>query len=281
MADCNRSLASLLQEGIKALRQSGIESARLDAALLLRKVTGFSATQLITHDQDLLLAEQIAAYRALIERRANGEPAAYLLGHREFWTIDLKVNPAVLIPRPDTEVLVEAALAHQFASVLDLGTGSGAIILALKKECPQAVAVAVDLSGKALEVARENAAHNQLEVEFMQGSWFEPLAGRRFDLIVSNPPYIAPGDPHLCLNGLNYEPQGALVAKEDGYACLRQIINEAPPHLNPGGHLLLEHGNEQHQKTALMMQSAGFTDIVGIKDYAGWVRVTQGRFEPK
>ncbi|MBO8416294.1 MAG: peptide chain release factor N(5)-glutamine methyltransferase [Proteobacteria bacterium] len=282
MADCNpncNTVAALLLAGGQRLRQSGIGSARLDAALLLMAVSGLGKTQLITHDRDLLPAEQCAQYFKLIERRASGEPAAYLLGWRDFWTLTLKVTPDVLIPRPDTEILVEAALQHDFKSVLDLGTGSGAIILALKKERPLCTACAVDKSEAALAAARENARLNgSLEVEFLAGSWFEPLGGRLFDLIVSNPPYIAPGDRHLTQNGLNFEPQSALVAADNGYADLREIIAAAPEHLTDGGYLLLEHGNTQHEITAQMMSKRGFTDIVGIKDYQGWVRCTQGRY---
>lgn len=283
MADCNpntnTTVAALLRQGTQVLNQSGIDSARLDAALLLMAVTGFSRSQLITHDNDAVPAEQCAQYLKLIERRASGEPAAYLLGRRDFWTLTLKVTPAVLIPRPDTEILVEAALQHDFKSVLDLGTGSGAIILSLKKERPHCSACAVDKSEAALKVAEENAKLNgSLQVEFLCGSWFEPLGDRRFDLIVSNPPYIAEGDPHLTQNGLNFEPQSALVAEDNGYSDLREIINAAPDHLNKGGHLLLEHGNTQHEITAELMSKRGFTDIVGIKDYQGWVRCTQGRY---
>ncbi len=275
MAGCK--LKELQQAGRTRLARCGIDSAKLDADLLLRRVTGFTAAQLISHDNDLIPPHTAQAYLALIERRAAGEPAAYLLGHREFWSLDLKVTPAVLIPRPDTEVLVEAALQLSFDSVLDLGTGSGAIILAIKKERPQCSACAVDRSEAALAVAQQNAQEHHLDVEFVHSSWFAALPGRRFDLIVSNPPYIAPADPHLYLNGLNYEPQEALVAADDGYADLQQIISEAAGHLNPGGHLLLEHGNTQHEKVAQLLAAHGFTAVLGIKDYAGWIRVTQGR----
>ncbi len=270
-------LRDLLAQGELTLRKAGIDSARLDATLLLRHVTSLSATALIAHDTDSVPSEQVDAYLKLIARRAQGEPCAYLLGHREFWTLDLKVTPDVLIPRPDTEVLVEAALKLPFDSVLDLGTGSGAIILALKAERPQAAAVAVDFSPAALAVAQENAQRHHLAVKFILSSWYEAVGEQRFDLIVSNPPYIAPHDEHLTQNGLNFEPQTALVADDEGYADLTKIIASASAHLNPGGHLIVEHGNTQHEKTAQLMQSAGFTAIVGIKDYAGWVRCTQGK----
>lgn len=226
MAGCK--LADLLLEGSAALRQAGIDSARLDASLLLGKLIGLSAAGLMAHDNDEIAADTVQAYRDLIARRAAGEPTAYLLGHREFWTLDLQVTPAVLIPRPDTEVLVEAALKLPFVSVLDLGTGSGAIILAIKSERPDCYACAVDISLQALKVAAANAQRHHLMVELVQSSWFDGLGDRRFDLIVANPPYIAPHDPHLTCNGLNFEPQSALVAADEGYADLKAIIAAAP-----------------------------------------------------
>lgn len=276
-ADCN-SVAALLRQGEQILRQSGIDSARLDAALLMMQLTGLSKAGLIAHDDMQLSADTAAAFFSLISRRAAGEPEAYLTGHREFWSFDLKVNPHVLIPRPDTEVLVEAALAFDFTDVVDLGTGSGAVILALKKERPHCRACAVDISAPAMQTAQENARALGLEVEFLQGSWFAPLEGRLFDLIVSNPPYIAAGDPHLQQNGLNFEPQQALVSGPDGFADIREIVQQAPSFLRPGGVLMFEHGWTQHENAALLLRRRGFTDIVGIKDYSGRVRVTRGRF---
>ncbi len=276
-ADCN-TVACLLRQGEQILKQSGIDSARLDAALLLMQLTGLSRAGLIAHDQDQMADTTAAEFLSLISRRAAGEPEAYLLGHREFWSFDLKVNPHVLIPRPDTEVLVEAALQQEFTDVLDLGTGSGAVILALKKERPHCRACAVDISAPALQTAAENARALGLNVEFVQGSWFAPLQGRLFDLIVSNPPYIAAGDPHLQRNGLNFEPQNALVSGEDGLDDIRIIVQEAPAFLRPGGVLMFEHGWTQHESAAELMRRRGFADIVGIKDYSGRVRVTRGRF---
>lgn len=271
------TLAQLLQQGRAVLQPSLQAEARQEALWLLCACFDCSRAYLLAHDTDAQSPEQCARYLEMVRRRASGEPFAYITGHREFWTLDLKVTPAVLIPRPDTETLVEAALRLSFASVLDLGTGSGAIILSLKKERPQAQAYACDLSEAALQVAKYNAEHNgQLQVDFRQSNWFAAFAGQSFELIVSNPPYIEEQDSHLTQNGLNFEPQQALVSGPDGLADIRRIVQDAPEHLLPGGHLLIEHGNTQHEAVAELMRQRGFACICGHKDLQGWVRVTQG-----
>ena len=215
------------------------------------------------------------------EVRINGQnyPLAYLLGHREFWSLDLKVTEDTLIPRPDTETLVEEALAEEFKSALDLGTGTGAIILSLKKERPYAHCVAVELNPRTLEIAKENALLNKLHVDFRLGFWFEPLEkGEIFDLIVSNPPYIEENDPHLRQNGLNFEPQGALVSGPQGLDDLKIIIANAPKFLKKGGRLLVEHGFNQGAAVRELFFKASFSEVKTICDLGGNERVTCGRY---
>ncbi len=252
---------------------------RLDAHLLLGHVLGRSRTWLLAHDTDLLDAEAQARYLALLARRAEGEPAAYLLGDKEFFGLNLRVTPDTLIPRPDTETLVHWALAHlpidQPRRVLDLGTGSGAIALALAHERPLADVTAVDASAGALQVALDNAASLGLRLRGLLGSWFAPVAGERFDLIVSNPPYIAEGDPHMA--ALRFEPESALTAGPDGLDDLRHIIEQAPHHLVPGGWLLLEHGFDQANAVMQLLQNRGFTEVSTRFDLGPQARCTGGR----
>lgn len=207
-------------------------------------------------------------------RRAAGEPVAYILGRKEFYGLELAVNPAVLIPRPETELLVELALARRPASVLDIGTGSGAIALALKRHLPGARVVATDASASALEVARRNAVRFGLEVELRHGRWFEPVAGERFEAIISNPPYVVVGDPHLA--DLPHEPRLALLAGLDGLDSFRVLAREAPAHLLPGGWLLLEHGAGQHEAVRVLLESAGLETTASWPDLAGIPRVSGG-----
>ena len=252
---------------------------RLDAHLLLGHVLGRSRTWLLSHDTDLLDAETQARYLALLARRAEGEPAAYLLGDKEFFGLNLRVTPDTLIPRPDTETLVHWALEHlpldQPRRVLDLGTGSGAIALALAHERPQADVTAVDASAGALQVALDNAAALGLRLRGRLGSWFAPVAGERFDLIVSNPPYIAEGDPHMA--ALRFEPATALTSGPDGLDDLRQIIDQAPHHLAPGGWLLLEHGFDQANAVMQLLQNRGFLEVSTRFDLGPQARCTGGR----
>lgn len=258
-------------------------SDRLEAAearLLLAHALGKPLAWLYAHADEVADAGLIRRFDALVAARVVGQPVAYLTGRRNFWTLDLAVTPATLIPRPETELLVELALARlppaRIARVADLGTGSGAIALALARERPDLAVVATDASSAALAVARGNAQANALgNVEFREGSWFEPLAGERFDLIASNPPYIAEGDPHLA--SLRHEPDIALTSGVDGLEAIREIVAAAPGHLQPGGWLLLEHGWDQGNAVRALMESADFIEVSTARDLEDRDRVTLGR----
>ena len=230
---------------------------------------------MLAHPENALPESEKNLFLAMAARRAAGEPVAYILGRKEFYGIELAVNPAVLVPRPETELLVELALERQFSSVVDLGTGSGAIALALKKHRPAATVIAVEASAAALVVAKRNASRYNLEIDFRHGRWFEPLAGERFDLIVSNPPYVAIGDPHL--RDLGYEPQGALLAGADGLDAIREIAGRAPRHLHEGGMLLVEHGAGQDGAVRDLLAAAGLEDPRTWPDLAGIPRVSGAR----
>ncbi|HEY8052095.1 MAG: peptide chain release factor N(5)-glutamine methyltransferase [Steroidobacterales bacterium] len=280
----NLTVVSLLEEGVRRLRAaaSGLAPGAtpdLDAQLLLARVLGVARARLRSHPEEPVGAQATLRYRALMERRAAGEPVAYLTGEKGFWTLLLAVTPAVLIPRPETELLVERALAlgpKEHATVADLGTGSGAIALALASERPAWRVVASDVSPDALAVARTNAAAADLtQVEFRLGSWFEPFAAERFDLLVSNPPYISASDPHLA--GLAHEPRLALSAGSDALACLRTIIRGAGAHLRPGGWLLLEHGATQAPAVRHELVLAGLRHVRSHRDLAGLERMTEGQ----
>ena len=257
-------------------------TAGLDAELLLAKVLGVGRARLRSHGEEAVAAEAAARFAALIERRAGGEPVAYILGRKDFWTLGLSVSPAVLVPRPETELLVERALALHpggEARVADLGTGSGAIALALASARPRWRIVATDLSADALAVARANAAALSLEhVEMVQGDWLTCLPARTFHLLLSNPPYLAAADPGLRLAELMREPRLALVAGEDGLAALRGIIRAAPGHLEPGGWLLLEHGATQAAAVAGALVARGFAQVRSHQDLAGRERMTEGQW---
>jgi release factor glutamine methyltransferase len=256
-------------------------SAQLDAEVLLSHVLGVDRAALIARGSNLLADEDLAVYRDLLERRKAGMPVAYLTGRREFWSLPLKVTPAVLVPRPETEMLVEIALQHlpqsEQRAVLDLGTGSGAVALAIASERPRARVVAVDVSPGAFYLARDNARTLALpNVTFRLGSWFEPVPGEVFDVVVANPPYVADGDPALA--ALAAEPQLALVAGPAGLDALEAIIAKAPRHLSRGGWLVLEHGSSQQQAVAELLERRGFVDIACHSDYSGLPRVTRGTF---
>lgn len=247
-----------------------------EARLLLAQATGFSEASVLAHPRHTLSAEAEARFLEFAARRARGEPIAYILGEKEFYGLPHSVNAAVLIPRPETELLVERALARKPSSVLDLGTGSGAVALAIKRNLPGARVVAVEASAAALAVARRNAVKLGLEVELRHGRWFEPVTGERFDLVVSNPPYVAKGDPHLAQGDLRFEPQSALVAGPDGLDALREIARGAPAHLNPGGWFLVEHGLGQDKAVRGLLQQAGFENLNTWPDLAGIARVSGG-----
>ncbi|MBD9469828.1 peptide chain release factor N(5)-glutamine methyltransferase [Pseudoxanthomonas sp. PXM01] len=256
--------------------------ARHEAEHLLLHVLGRDRAWLFAHGDDPLPGPEALAFEALLARREAGEPLAYLLGRRGFWTLDLQVSPATLIPRPETERLVELALerlpADHRLRVADLGTGTGAIALAIASERPQAEVVATDFSEAALQVAQQNARSNEVaNVVFRHGSWLAPLARERFDLIASNPPYIADGDPHLGQGDLRFEPPAALSSGADGLDAIREIVATAPSHLLPGGWLLLEHGWEQGEAIRGLLQAAGFIDVATEVDLEQRDRVSLGR----
>ena len=264
-------------------RQASPRIDRLDARLLLEYVCGCTHADLIAHPERELTAAQAVQFDALLARREGGEPLAYLVECAGFYGLEFEVTPAVLIPRPETEVLVDRALERAKClgkpRIVDLGTGSGIVAILLAKLCPASEVTAVDISSAALDVARANATRHGAKIRFFQGDWYAPLADERFDLIAANPPYVAHGDPHLQLNGLPFEPQDALtdgVPGGNGLDCLRIIIAGARNHLHPGGWLLMEHGYDQAVQVRELLKAAGFLDIVSWNDSAGIERVSGG-----
>ncbi|WP_110665630.1 peptide chain release factor N(5)-glutamine methyltransferase [Salinicola halophilus] len=258
------------------------DSARLDAELLLMHVLGVGRTWLYTWGDRPLDADAQDRFDALLARREAGWPVAYLVGRREFWGLELDTTAATLIPRPDTERLVEAALAsapRQAGALLDLGTGTGAVALAFACERPGWRVSAVDDSADAVALAAANAERLGLEVEVMISDWFSALAGRRFDVIVSNPPYIADDDPHLTRGDVRFEPRSALVADADGFAALETLVIGARTHLNVGGWLWLEHGFEQGATLRRRLEHHGYRDVATFEDLGGRERVTGGRWD--
>jgi len=258
--------------------QSAID--RIDARALLREVLGRSDAWLIAHGDEALTDAQSRQYAALVARRTAGEPVAYILGRREFHGRDFAVTPATLIPRPETEMLVELALqrAPQGGRALDLGTGSGCIGLTLAAERPDLQVTLVDASAEALDVARCNAQRwAPANTLLLQGDWLSALGERRYDLIVSNPPYVADGDTHLAQGDLRFEPRAALASGADGLDAIRRIVAGAPGHLEPGGWLLIEHGYDQHAACTALLQQAGLRDVFSARDLAGILRVSGGR----
>jgi release factor glutamine methyltransferase len=260
------------------LAQSGLPP--LEARMLLERVLEKTRAWLIAHADEAAGGEAEQAFVVLAARRREGEPLAYILGEREFYGLELRVTPAVLIPRPETELLVELALAripeNAAVRVLDLGTGSGAIAVALAKQRPQALVTAVDVDYAALGVARANAKRHGVKVRFFCGDWFGALPGETFDLIVSNPPYVAAGDPHLALGDLRFEPQRALVGGADGLDCIRAIAAKAGAHLRSGAWLLFEHGYDQAVACRALLQAQGYQEVQSWPDLAGIPRVSGG-----
>lgn len=264
-----------LGEALTAARQ---QIDRLDARLLLQYATGCTHTDLLARPETPVFSPAYAQFSEWVQRRAAGEPLAYLVGEAEFRGRVFQVSPAVLIPRPETEVLIDLAVdrlkTQKKPRVLDLGTGSGIVAISLALACPHAQVTAVDLSSAALFIARNNAGRLGAVVEFFEGDWYTPLTGQRFDLIVSNPPYVAAGDPHLALNGLPFEPQMALTDGADGLACIRQIVAAAPAHLQAEGALMFEHGYDQGAASRNLLLSAGFKAPFTQTDLAGTDRVS-------
>ncbi len=254
----------------------------VDARVLLSHVTGRSAAYLIAHREATLTDGQRAAFGGLIERRAAGEPVAYLTGEREFYGRSLRVTPAVLVPRPETELLVDLALERIPGAgrtrVLDLGTGSGCVAIAVASERSHCKILAVDQSVDALTVARRNAFTLGVgNVAFLESDWYSALGAERFDLIVANPPYVAAADPHLAQGDLRFEPRRALVAGADGLDCMKTIVSGAVAHLVAGGWLLLEHGHDQAHAVRVLLAAAGYSEIFSAHDLAGIERVTGAR----
>ena len=269
-----------LQQAKQILKAAAIDTASLDANLLLSHVTSLSKVMLIAHDEDELSKEQEDKFFSLINKRKSGYPIAYILGYKEFFGLRLKVTEDTLIPRPDTETLVEKALAfNPQGKVLDLGTGTGAIILALKSELKASIdAYAVDLSKKALEVASFNSQKLNLPVTFIQSNWFSMLGDLKFSMIVSNPPYIQKDDIHLTQTSLPFEPIQALTSEEDGLLDIKLICKEAKAHLENGAPLLIEHGFNQGEKVRAIFTEQGYKNVATIKDLGGNDRVTFGLF---
>ncbi|MGM0412180.1 MAG: peptide chain release factor N(5)-glutamine methyltransferase [Pseudomonadota bacterium] len=268
----------LLAEAVAGLTATS-DSPRLDAELLMAEALGRNRTWLRTWPEATVEPATADVFRTLLARRANGEPVAYLLGRTGFHAIDLAVTPATLIPRPETEELVERALAlgGERAHVLDIGTGSGAIALALAAARPNWTVTATDTSEAALAVATANAAERGLDrVAFHTGDLFAGLAGP-WELIVSNPPYVAADDPHLAAGDVAFEPRTALAAGPDGLDCLRRLAAEGPAHLAPGGWLLVEHGRDQGAAVRALFTEAGLAQVATHRDLAGQERFTEGR----
>lgn len=280
------TVATARRTGLARLQAAGIDAdtLRADVDHLLCHVLQRSPTWLMTWPEAELPAEVATAFEAALERRAQGEPVAHITGERGFWTLSLAVDCSTLIPRPDTETLVEAVLEtlaerrEQPLELADLGTGTGAIALALAAECPAWRVCGIDREAAAVALAQRNAERNDLSrVSFLQGDWAAPLAEHSLDVLVSNPPYIRPDDPHLTRGDVRYEPPSALVAGENGLGDLRHIIGEGRRVLRAGGWLFLEHGHDQADEVALLLIDAGYQHLGQRRDLGGHVRVTWGQ----
>jgi len=274
-----RAVAGLLRNAAASLDG---DSRRAESELLLARAIDRPRSWLYAHSDALVEEQQARHFLAMVEQRRRGEPVALILGVRDFWSLELTVTSDTLIPRPETELLVELALRHipagSPARVLDLGTGTGAVALALASERPMAEITAIDLHSRTLSVARANAARLQLgRVRFLLGNWFSAVQDERYDVIVGNPPYIAEQDPHLLQGDLRFEPRAALASGIDGLDAIRVIARDSPRHLRANGWLLLEHGFEQGAAVRALLESAGFTKVATGVDLAGLDRVTYGQ----
>ena len=278
------SISQVLQQDVPRIGEAlklGGSTARIEVQSLLQYILRVQRSYLLAHPEQVLDATQQANYEALLERRLYGEPVSYILGEREFFGLEFKVTPATLIPRPDTELLVELALQrlpqNKACSILDMGTGSGAIALSIAHARPDATVVAVDASEAALQVARENAVRLDIRnVRFLLSDWFSALAGQRFDAIVANPPYIATGDAHLTQGDVRFEPISALASGADGLDDIRSIVSQAGAYLENAAWILLEHGYDQAERVRELLWENGFGEVFSAKDIAGIERVTAG-----
>ncbi len=280
-----RTIQTVLSRDQAALEATlGIDpsSAWIETQCLLQQVLEVGRAYFFAHPEQVLSDAEEAFYQALLQRRLGGEPIAYILGTREFFGLNLNVTPATLIPRPDTELLVELALErmpHQKARALDMGTGSGAIALAIAHQRSDAEIWACDASAAALAVAQNNAQHLSItNVRFIESDWFSALREQRFDLIVSNPPYIAADDRHLSQGDVRFEPLTALASGADGLDDIRRIVRQAGAHLEKNGWLLLEHGYDQAARVRELLQASGFTEVFSAKDLSGIERCSGGQF---
>ncbi len=256
------------------------DDARLDSQVLLAYALNVSRTWLFTWPDKVLDGATLTAFNAVIEERKSGTPIAYITGYRDFWSLRLKVTPDTLIPRADTELLVETALTlknvEKPCDVIDLGTGTGAIALSLANECPSWRITATDINPKTLAVAKENAQTLELGVSFKESAWFDAI-NDRYDLVISNPPYIESDDPHLQQGDLRFEPAGALASGQDGLDDIRRLVQQAPKHLKKDGYLLLEHGYQQAEAVRSLMAKAGYIEIETHQDIEDRDRVTLGK----
>ena len=273
------TVKDLLQQAEQDLR--ALDSARLDAEILLCNVTGFDRSRLYAYPEEIVPEHKVNAYMTLVNERISGQPVAYLTGTREFWSIEFSVNQHTLIPRPETECLVEAALEHippdKSWRIADLGTGCGTIAIAIAKERPDCQIMAADISHDALMVAVTNAGKLRINnVSFVKSDWYSGLAGP-FELIISNPPYVREDDKHLSQAEVRHEPMLALSGGIDGLQAIRQIISRAPAYLTPGGRLFIEHGYDQGETVRSILAGHQFSEIGTRTDYAGHERVSYGR----